>query len=169
MMKRTVRAGAFVAVLMGFAPSVAAEAALPAGCMVDLVVFMSPGLSSEAPGLSEGRVGDGRGTIECSGLVGGQPITGPGRYENIFELVAGPVGDSSCAHGRGAGTQIFTIPTTGGPVALSEEFTFTYVGAAGRFAGTALSGAFQFVPLTGDCVTSPVSRAAVHGEGVLSR
>jgi hypothetical protein len=53
-------------------------------------------------------------------------------------------------------------------VTRTEEFSFTWVGPTGRFRGTSLSGTFEFIPLTGDCVTSPVSRAAVRGQGALS-
>jgi hypothetical protein len=157
-----------LAVLAGFPPAAHAGANVPAACVLDVVVFTTPGLSSTTPGLSDGRVGDGSGTVDCHGVVDGKQVTGPGTYANVFRFGPGPAGDFSCAQGAGVGTQTFTIPTSAGLVTRTEGFTFTYVGPTGRFRGTDLSGAFEFIPLTGDCVTSPVTRAAVRGQGVLT-
>jgi hypothetical protein len=166
--KRTCLLVGALAVLTAFPAPAHGLVALPAECVLDVVIFTTPGLSSTTPGLSEGRVGDGRGTVDCRGLVDGQQVTGPGTYANVFRFGPGPAGDFSCAQGGGTGAQTFTIPTTAGPVTRAEQFSFTWVGPTGRFGGASLSGTFEFIPLTGDCVTSPVSRAAVRGQGVLA-
>ncbi len=154
-----------LAVLVAPAP---AHGALPAGCVLDVVVFTTPGLSTTTPGLSEGRAGDGAGSIDCHGLVDGKPVTGPGTYATVFRFGPGLAGGFSCAQGAGVGTQTFSIPTTAGPVTRTEELSFTWVGPTGRFRGASLSGTFEFIPLTGDCVTSPMTRAGIRGQGLLS-
>ena len=85
----------------------------------------------------------------------------------VGRILTGPAGTATCPQGGGFGTQTFTIPTTGGPVTISEQFAFTWVGAAGRFEGNALSGAFEFTPMQGDCVSTPLTRVAVRGEALL--
>jgi hypothetical protein len=130
----------------------------PAPCVLDVIFSGSPGLT-----MTPGRMdGDAKGTIDCHGVVDGNQITGAGNYTNTFSFL-----DSTCAKGRGTGTQTFTIPTSAGPMTITEDFTFDSVGAAGTFKGTTLSGAFQFAPMAGDCVTSPATKAAAHAVALL--
>jgi hypothetical protein len=164
-MKRTqlffvpvVAALALLAPLASLTPAGAAPP--PAPCVLDLIVSGSPGLTM-TPGRTDG---DANGTIDCHGVVDGKQITGAGSYSNTFSFL-----DSTCAKGGGNGTQTFTIPTSAGPMTITEDFTFASVGPAGTFKGTALSGAFQFAPMTGDCVTSPASKAAAHAVALLMR
>ncbi len=149
---------ALLAPLASLAPASAAP--LPAPCVLDLIVSASPGLTM-TPGTTGGSA---TGTIDCHGVVDGQQITGAGNYSNTFSFV-----DSTCAKGGGTGTQRFTIPTSAGPMTITEDFTFDSVGPAGTFKGTVLSGAFQFAPMAGDCVTSPATKAAVHAVALLQR
>jgi hypothetical protein len=38
---------------------------------------------------------------------------------------------------------------------------------AGEFKGSRFSGTFEFTPTQGDCITAPVTKAKVFGEGIL--
>ncbi len=118
-------------------------------------------------GESDFATDPGPGTIDCQGTFDGQQITGTGTYAVVGRILAGPAGTATCPQGGGFGTQTFTIPSTDGSVTISEQFTFTWVGAAGRFEGQTLSGAFEFTPVQGDCVSTPLTQVAVRGEALL--
>jgi hypothetical protein len=149
-------------------PRPAADAApLSALCVINHVVSLSPGISS-TPGQSDFATQAGTGTIDCHGTAGGQPITGPGTYAVVGKLAAGPMVDFNCAQGGGFGTQTFSLPTGGGSVTITEPFTFTYVAAAGHFGGQALGGAFEFTPVVGDCISTPLTLTSVRGEAALT-
>src|SRR6266550_2756195 len=76
----------------------------------------------------------------------------------------------TCNTGKGSGTFSASVPTKAGTKTVSGSFTFSRTGAAGTFKGTAndgqgntanANGAFTFVPSTGNCVTTTVTKANV--------
>jgi hypothetical protein len=121
---------------------------------------MSPGLSMFEYRKMEWS--GGQGTITCHGRVNGNDITGPGTLKTFGTL------EGTCSQGSGSGTDFITLPTTGGPVKLVEPKTFSWTGLLGSHATPHLSGVFQFLPTEGNCVTGPVTRFALVGEGVLT-
>jgi hypothetical protein len=140
-------------------------------CTFDFVIVLDPGLSMEG---STGRhFSDGLGTIDCDGPVNGHPATGSGTLGED-----GPYGtedpDSCMAGGEGTGIDYLTIPTANGPQKIASEFTVTFGKLSnegglfhGEFTGSRFNGTFEFRALEGDCVTSPVTKAAVRGQGVI--
>lgn len=75
---------------------------------------------------------------------------------------------------RGDGSRHHQGPHGGFETVISE-FTFTVGGrfpthggvGAGEFKGSRFSGTFEFTPTQGDCITAPVTKAKVFGEGIL--
>lgn len=80
--------------------------------------------------------------------------------------------------------QLFTLPTAGGEVTITNPITFTWrplpdpegwggvpSGAmiSGEFEGESVSGTFEVVALEGDCLTTPVTRVLLSGRGRFPR
>ena len=71
--------------------------------------------------------------------------------------------------------RIAGLQRIGGRQRIVNHVTFTFGGkvptgggvTAGHFTGDRFSGSFEFTPTEGTCVTTPVTRAHVTGEGVL--
>jgi hypothetical protein len=138
-------------------------------CTFDFVIVLDPGLSMEPS--TGSHYSEGLGTINCDGPVNGQVANGTGTLGED-----GPYGtddpDSCMAGGEGTGTDYLTIPTANGPQKIASEFTVTFGKLSnegglfhGEFTGTRFTGTFEFSPLEGDCVTSPVTKASVRGKG----
>ena len=130
---------------------------------------LTPGLSVEA-GSGTFTSGGRTGTIVCRATGGSaageaRPFGAEGRY--------GTSDPDTCAAGEGDGVQSFTVPGPGGdtPVTNAIRFVFRAVSAdgvmAGRFEGERFSGRFTITPLDGDCVTRPVTRVRLRGQGHL--
>lgn len=140
-------------------------------CTFSFDVFLDPGLSMEP---SSGKhYSDGLGPLDCEGPVNGHQPTGTGTLGED-----GPYGTrdpvTCTSGGEGAGTDRLTVPTANGPQQVISEFTFTFGDPStkggvvhGEFTGTRFTGTFEFTPLEGDCVTSPVTKVAVTGEGII--
>ena len=166
---RNALGGILVVVMLG-AMTAPARAQAPSVCRFTVEVAISPGLSTAAT--SGEWTSDGeKGSIDCDGWVAGRQPTGPGTFG-----VAGRYGmrnpDTCASGGEGDGVQAFTIPTGQGPLHLESHFTFVHRGTenggrgiAGNFEGKSFSGTFEIVPADGDCVTSPVRRIVLRGEG----
>ena len=95
-------------------------------------------------------------------LVGGAPRQPAG----------GPRGvDLTCLGGEGDGVQRLTVPERNGTAAVANRIRFVFSTTstagpmAGRFEGERFSGTFRVIPLAGDCVTAPVTRVMLQGEG----
>jgi hypothetical protein len=136
---------------------------------------ISPGLSTQ-PGSGTFTVKGG--TMECTGSVNGQQVTGKGVEDQDGHY--GVQHPNSCASaitgdGDGKGVINMTIPTSDRDQHVTSLFTLTFGGkvpthgglAAGEFKGDHFSGTFEFTPTEGDCVTKPLTKAHVTGEGVL--
>ena len=154
---------------VGPAPPAAGVEGTP--CTFEFVIVLDPGLSMEP---STGRhFSDGLGSINCDGPVNGHAATGAGTIGED-----GPYGtadpDSCQAGGEGTGTDYLTIPTADGPQKIASEFTATFGKLSnegglfhGEFTGTRFTGKFEFTALEGDCITAPVTKARVVGQGVV--
>jgi hypothetical protein len=81
----------------------------------------------------------------------------------------------TCAQGSGSGTFQLSIPIAGGTkVRVFETYTFQYLGIVGTFSavgpssGPVFSGAFEFLPQSGDCVLTPLTEVAVMAQGTIT-
>lgn len=151
--------------------SVLAQRATSCSFVLDLDA--SPGLSLQ-PGPSRFTSGGETGTLTCDGPVNGLQPTGPGAIGVLGDL-SGSCTSAATGDGGGSGTETLTVPTSGGAQRFTSRFTFsfgrrlpTHGGlVAGEFTGDHFSGSFEFTPVQGDCVSRPVTRAHVVGEGLL--
>ena len=140
------------------APAHAADTAV---CTVSHPLMLSPGLTL-APG-QHGSTNHSIGAINCLGSLNGHQIVGPGSVTDDGILVG------SCLQGTGSGTFRFSIPIAGGTnFPVSETYTFHYVGIVGTFSGPVFSGAFEFLPQSGDCLLTPLTQVAVLAQGTIT-
>jgi hypothetical protein len=162
-MKRTL---ILAAVLFGaFVPAASGRAAHDlAVCTGDFEVSISPGLSL-TPGSATYTTDGDAGTFACVGFIAGKQVTGAGTLAaaGVFGLFTGAV----CPQGVGGGTFFLTVPTTDGPMKVMSDYTFSWAGPAGALTGSTMSGTFEFTPIEGDCISTPVTRATIHTRGVL--
>lgn len=168
-----------LSVVFGPGGSWAAEEA-PTHCRFSAELVISPGLSV-VPNRGSFSSGGPTGTVVCDGPVADRHVTGPGRFGASGRY--GTADDDSCVSG-GEGTvlQSFWLPTGRETVVIDNPATFTWalMGSAGAgdgvppalisgaFRGPAASGTFEVHALEGDCVTRPVTRVALDGEGVFA-
>lgn len=138
-------------------------------CTFDFEISLSPGLSMNP---STGTHG-GTGPIECDGLVNGQQPTGGGTLTDDGRY--GTKDPDTCSGSEGDGTDTLKIPTANGIETVLSRYTYTAGDriptkggvAAGSFTGDKFTGTFEFTVLEGDCVSKPVTRVRVVGEGIL--
>ena len=97
------------------------------------------------------------GTINCLGSVNGSPVTGQGTVTKTGQLTG------SCVAATGSGTFAFSIPTAGGQKNLTVPFTMiTGFGYGVKFSSSFVGPlAFAFVPVQGNCITSPLTEIHV--------
>lgn len=154
---RWLLAALVLAALVPAAPAWAVSDSL-AYCVGTWDVRFSRGVGT-APGSAEFSTRGPTGTVECSGEVEGEAITGTGTFAKagLFE--------GTCLSGTGAGRIQITVPTTGGPKHLDITFTMTTGPGIGFKYSDSFAGplTFVFVPVEGNCVLSPVTRIAVFG------
>lgn len=148
-------------------PATAAEGAR---CTWTFVVVLDPGFSVE-PSTGTHR-SEAPGRLDCDGAVNGQPITGPGTISD--EGRYGTDDPDSCTDGsEGTGTDRIVVPTADGPQHIVSQFTYTAAKLSnsspfrGEFTGSRFSGTFELTVLEGDCVTAPITKVEVTGEGLL--
>jgi len=140
------------------APAHAADTAI---CTVSHPLMLSPGLTL-APG-QHGSTNHSIGSINCVGSLNGHQIVGPGSVTDDGIL------NGNCVQGTGSGTFRFSIPVAGGTnFAVSEKYTFRYVGIVGTFSGPMFSGVFEFLPQSGDCLLTPLTQVAVLAQGTIT-
>jgi hypothetical protein len=161
--------GLGLALLMLVVSPLAAPASAGGGstavCHGTWEVTFSPGLSTAANSNIAMTTHGETGTINCTGSVRGHRVTGPGTIgkEGVLRT------PGACTGVHGSGTMSMTIPTDGGAQKLS--FPINVDGVPGFVAHTsdALLGPLSGVvrPIVGNCVTEPLTRFAVLGEGVV--
>jgi hypothetical protein len=129
----------------------------------------SPGFSMSPTSLTH----QGSGPVTCDSLVAGEQPTGPGTLADAGRY--GTKDPDTCSGGEGDGADTIKIPTADGIVRVTSQFTSTngdtvptHTGlGAGEFKATHFSGSFEFTPMEGDCVSAPLVKARVFGDGVL--
>ena len=141
-------------------------------CRFDARFQLTPGLSV-TPSRGEFTSGGETGTISCEGAVSSGPVTGPGTFGAQGHYGTGSAGDTCLTGGEGEGVQAFTLPTAGGPVHVTNPFTFRYGIATGHvlggtFQGGFFTGTFEIESFEGDCVANPITVVVLRGEGVLT-
>ncbi len=156
------------------APAVTAPAAGGGGipCRFEAWFRLTPGLSM-IPGRGQFTSDGETGTITCRGALSAGAVTGPGTFGAEGRYGTGTLGDTCPTGGEGDGVQRFTIPTAGGPVAVTNPFTFRYGPATGHvlggtFQGPAFAGTFEIASFEGDCAARPMNVVLLRGEGTLS-
>lgn len=134
-------------------------------CTATLALTISPGLST-TPSKGDFTTGSSPGPLECTGVMRGHDVTGPGLLG-----LTGKYGESSdsgdtCLLQAGQGTYSLTLPTSGG--AVSEEGSFAEILGPAREGSlsamsreTSWSGTFEFEPKQGDCLFTPITAALV--------
>src|SRR5581483_276529 len=141
-------------------------------CTFEFDIVVSPGLTTSP---SSGTfTSDGEnGTITCAGPVNGHRTAGSGRIG-----IDGRYGNEkpySCRDdAQGEGTMRMTFPTSDGTQTITNPFTYTDSAYqegrlfAGTFHGDRMSGKFQAQPTDGDCVSRPMTRFHIKGDGTLN-
>ena len=168
-MRRLLPVTAFTLALL-FAPGVPVQAEQGTRCTFDWEATLSPGLSMTPTTGTHG----GTGPLTCHGPVEGQQPTGSGTVTDDGRY--GTKDPDSCASGsEGDGTDTLKIPTAAGIVTVVSKFTYTAGDrvptkggmVAGSFTGSRFTGTFELTPLEGDCISKPVTKVRVIGEGIL--
>jgi hypothetical protein len=169
------RRSAFVAgviLIIGFGGAGPVSAQESTRCTFEFEVILSPGLSFSGSSGTHGSQSPG--TLDCKGLVNGKQPTATGTLGE--EGNYGTANPATCqAGGEGDGVDTLRVPTAAGFETVVSEFTFTFGNkvpthgglAAGEFKGTHFTGTFEFTPTEGDCITAPVTKARVVGEGII--
>jgi hypothetical protein len=138
-----------------------------ASCSLSFSVYTTPGLGitpSSGQFSSRGETG----TINCLGKIFGHTVTGPGTFG--FE---GTLTNSSCLYHEGSGTAFFTVPTDAGPIHVSGGgFYNVALGVLGidhatHDGGLVFDGSYVLLPVTGNCLTEPVTEAHVLMSGLV--
>ncbi len=132
-----------------------------ASCFHRWTDSISPGLTT-TPGRVTFTSHGETGTIDCTGQVRGQHVTGPGTFGEEGVV------NGTCVSGSGSAVFSFSIPTTGGVEKFSIPVTFTYGALSGLTSSAAFPGAFVIVPTGGDCVTSAITEITVSRLGSLT-
>jgi hypothetical protein len=170
-MRRSLLAVMTMALAFGVAEPIDAQTGTH--CNFEFIVIIDPGIGMSP---SSGTHRTEGGPLTCDGLVNGKEPTGEGIIAEEGRYGTKD-GDTCASGGEGDGVDILKVPTAGGIEAVVSEFTFTFGDrlptkgglAAGQFEGSRFSGTFEFTPTEGDCITAPVTKARLVGEGVIHR
>jgi hypothetical protein len=124
-----------------------------ATCIGTAEITFSPGLGI-TPQVVEYQSENG--TIDCVGAVRGWTVTGRGTMFETGELTG------TAAAGTGAGTAKIKVPTVAGSKTVAFDYTFIYEPGIGFKESDHLAGPWTFVfrPVSGDGITTPVTRIA---------
>lgn len=164
--------GILVAATMGMWAAPVGAADSGTRCTFEFKAVAAPGFST-AP--TSGSIAtDGQtGIFTCDGPVNGREPTGPGTLGLRGRY--GITGGDTCQWGgEGDGIDTLVVPTAGGDQHLENTITRMAYGTlhgpgpfSGTFEGDRMSGTFEFRPLDGDCISTPVTRFQVTGQGIL--
>jgi hypothetical protein len=155
-----------IALICVLAPGVAVAAATTdAICANAFTLEISPGFSL-TPGMGTNTTGGERGTLFCTGVLRGHPITGRGTV-GVQESYT----HSTCLADRSSGQVAVTIPTTAGVVHMVGALDGRRAGLLEfveiAFPGAHFGGSGPVLPTAGDCVLAPITQALVSIEGTL--
>jgi hypothetical protein len=143
-------------------PAAAGEAG--ARCTFAYSPRFSPGLTTTP---SSGVVDSDldRGLADCTGVLNGANVTGPGKIRFHGTYV-----DGTCqGGGTGKGFLVAEIPTYTGLVKINDPITFKFgvdsgfPPGVGDWTGERTTGRYLVVPTKGDCASSPVTEAKGQG------
>lgn len=160
----TLTALAFLSSGFIFAPSI--QASPGTECTGTAEMTMTPGISEKG---TSGTQFARNGTEKCNGPLNGSRPTGDPTVE--WEGRYGTKDPDTCSSGgEGWAVSYHTLPTENGTKVVRNIFTFTFGGlsdgiVSGVFKGDYFSGTFEFRPLEGDCVTRPLTKAALTFKG----
>lgn len=149
-------------------PAAAAESGVR--CTFSYFPRLSPGLTIEP---SAGKVESDldRGVADCTGVLNGANVTGPGKFAFV-----GTYENGTCQGGGvGKGSIVAKIPTYTGEVSISDPVSFKFGTGSGfppgvgDWDGERTSGRYLVLPLKGDCVASPVTEAKGQGSWEINR
>jgi hypothetical protein len=165
-MRRTLAVGVavlLVAVIGGPAPVDAADGT---ACSFVLDVSLDPGVSA-SPGTGTFTSNGETGTADCGfgpgtlGMAGDYGTKDPDSCNGAFNN-----------GNEGRGMAALKVPTADGPQSADFPFTFVYgqrapdgMAIAGTFESERFSGTLRLIPTSGDCMSVPVTRARVSGQG----
>jgi hypothetical protein len=133
-------------------------------CHAAYDILADPGLSTTPKRITNWTPRPGR--IRCDGAVLGHEVKGAGSIVNISKIGLSQPAD--CVNGGdGFATLQIRLPGADGrPLALFEAGTFTFGGVkngllTGKLTTDHLDATIRALPLAGDCITRPVTRARV--------
>ena len=166
-MRRILVTAFTIALVLG--PGVPTLADQGTRCTFDFEISFSPGLSMSPTTGTHG----GTGPLTCDGVVNGAQPTGSGTLTDDGRY--GTKDPDTCSGSEGDGTDTIKMPTANGLQTVISHYTYTAGDrvptkggmGAGSFTGSHFSGTFEFTVLEGDCVTKPVTKVRVFGEGIL--
>jgi|SRR5688572_22351329 hypothetical protein len=166
-MRRILVTAFAIALIVG--PGVPTLADQGTRCTFDFEISFSPGLSMNPTTGTHG----GTGPLTCDGVVNGAQPTGSGTLTDDGRY--GTKDPDTCSGSEGDGTDTIKIPTANGLQTVVSHYTYTAGDrvptkggmGAGSFTGSHFTGTFEFTVLEGDCVTKPVTKVRVFGEGIL--
>ncbi|MCA1845531.1 MAG: hypothetical protein LC792_20520 [Actinobacteria bacterium] len=141
-------------------------------CRFEVDLIATPGLTTSPSSGTITSQGE-KGRIDCDGPVNGQRPTGSGTMGADGRY--GVQKAYTCHEdGNGEGVLSMTIPRAGGSEHVTNNFTYT-VGAlqdnrvfSGTFRSDRFNGTFEARPTEGDCVSSPMTRFRITGQGTLT-
>jgi len=142
-------------------------------CTFAFDITFSPGVS-ETPTSGTHTSGGQTGAVECDGPVNGKQPTGPGTFGESGRY--GTVDPDTCTGGgEGDGVDTLVFPTADGTETIKSPFTAEWGEistrgggvVAGRFEGERYSGTLELTPTDGDCLSRPMTKGRVIGEGIL--
>ena len=125
-----------------------------ATCSLDIQLNLRPGLRLMSS--SGSIISSQPGSLNCTGLIDGAPVTGPGTFKVNGDYVG------SCAAGSSGGDAEYAIPTSAGTKVGTVDYTVNWAGIAGFISVSdpvygSGNGPFTFVPVNGNCVTQPLN------------
>jgi hypothetical protein len=161
-----------VGLLAAVVPVGPARAASGTTCRFEVDLLITPGLTTSPSSGTFTTQGE-KGRMDCDGPVNGQRPTGPGTIGADGRY--GTQKAFSCKDdGNGEGVMSITMPRAGGSEHVTTNITYVH-GAlqggrllAGSFKSERYSGTFEARPIEGDCVSSPITRFRLTGQGTMT-
>ncbi len=129
-------------------------------CTLTITVAVHPGLTTQLRHVNVSSHGL-TGIADCTGTASGQAVTGPGVWGEAGHGVV------NCAGGSGRANFVLRLPTASGTRTVSGKYMFSFSGLGAPIVITGdLTGTATVVGASGDCFTTPLTRAtlmfAVH-------
>jgi hypothetical protein len=142
------------AVFLLAVPATQASAAPVAdlNCTITVTVDTHPGVTTQLRHFASTSHGL-TGTATCTGTVGEQPVTGPGRFLDNNH------GIGNCTQANGTANFVLKIPTASGTQTVEGHYTFTFPTPVGTRLSGDITGTAVVTASVGDCFTTPLTRS----------